>query len=67
MHLFTFTAAHTAVFSIITHAAAYQKSLAKALGRTMDEGRYKFVVMDAPNIRLDEFRDVLAAAQVSLF
>jgi len=46
-------------------AAAYQKSLIKALTRTMDEGRYTFAIMDAPNIRLDEFRDVLAAAQVS--
>ncbi|KAF5834235.1 hypothetical protein DUNSADRAFT_9188, partial [Dunaliella salina] len=43
--------------------AAYQKSLVRALTRTMDEGRYTFVVMDAPNTRLDEFRDVLAAAQ----
>eukprot|EP00983_Pelagomonas_calceolata_P054706 1143820-Pelagomonas_calceolata.AAC.5 len=44
-------------------AAAYQKSLVRALTRTLDEGRYTFVVMDAPNTRLDEFRDVLAAAQ----
>lgn len=57
--------AHTlnALTDLLT--AAYQKSLVKALGRTLDDGRFPFVVMDAPNIRLDDFRDVLASAQVS--
>jgi len=64
MHTYVHTNTHTHTHT--TRVAAYQKSLVKALGRTLDDGRFTFVVMDAPNIRLDDFRDVLAAAQVSL-
>jgi hypothetical protein len=45
-------------------AATYQKSLIKAVTRTMEEGRYTLVILDAPNLRVDDFRDAMAAAQV---
>lgn len=58
------TLPHTRLLMPRARAAVYQRSLCKALGRTLEEGRFTFVLMDAPNIKLDEFRDVLAAAQV---
>lgn len=47
-------------------AGAYQRSLVKAVCKTLDESRYALVIMDAPNTRLEEFRDVVAAAQVRI-
>ncbi|CAD7701841.1 unnamed protein product [Ostreobium quekettii] len=42
----------------------YQQSLIKAFCRTADEGRFSFIILDAPNIRNAEFKDCLAAGQV---
>jgi hypothetical protein len=30
----------------------------------MEEGRYALVILDAPNLRVDDFRDAMSAAQV---
>jgi hypothetical protein len=39
-------------------------SLSKAVKKTLEERRYKMVVMDAPNVRVEDFQDVWATAQV---
>eukprot|EP00884_Botryococcus_braunii_P006620 jgi/Botrbrau1/1595/Bobra.0185s0014.2 len=41
----------------------YLLSLSKAVKKTLEERRYKMVVMDAPNIQIEEFQDVWATAQ----
>ncbi|GFH14466.1 uncharacterized protein HaLaN_10527 [Haematococcus lacustris] len=43
--------------------AAYHKSLVRAVSRTLEEGRFPFVIMDAPNMKLSECQEVLGAAQ----
>lgn len=43
----------------------YQRSLFKAYQRTLDEGRFRFVVLDAPNIRVADFKDFWAAGQAA--
>ena len=43
---------------------AYQRSLVKAAVRTLEEGRFPFAVVDAPNILVDDLKDLWAATQV---
>lgn len=41
----------------------YQRSLSKAASKAMEEARSSFLVVDAPHIRLNEFRDLWTTAQ----
>ncbi|GMH38380.1 hypothetical protein BSKO_06264 [Bryopsis sp. KO-2023] len=41
----------------------YQLSLVKAFTRTIDEGRFNFVILDAPHPRFADFRDCMLVAQ----
>lgn len=43
----------------------YQQSLIKAFCRTAEEGRFSFIILDAPNIKNADFKDCLAAGQVT--
>ena len=43
----------------------YKRSLLKAYQRTLDEARFKFVILDAPNIRAGDFRDFWMAGQAA--
>ena len=47
-------------------AGLYQRSLLKAFSSTVESARFSVVVVDAPNIRVDEYRDFWSAGQVSL-
>eukprot|EP00955_Chlamydomonas_euryale_P027606 291402-Chlamydomonas_euryale.AAC.1 len=42
---------------------AYARSLSKAAAKAMEEARYPFLIVDAPHVRVDDFRDVWTAAQ----
>ena len=46
-------------------AEEYQQSLIKAFCRTAEEGRFSFIILDAPNIKNADFKDCLAAGQVT--
>ena len=46
-------------------AGLYQRSLLKAFTSTVETARFAVVIVDAPNIRVEEFRDFLATGQVS--
>ncbi len=41
----------------------YQASFLKAFKRTIDEGLYKFIIVDAPNITTDEYKDFWSHAK----
>ena len=41
----------------------YKQSLFKAFKRTVDEGRFKMVIVDASNIRVEDFKEYWAAGQ----
>ncbi|GAB4823040.1 hypothetical protein N2152v2_010086 [Parachlorella kessleri] len=43
----------------------YKRSLLKAYQRTLDEARFKFVIVDAPNIWAADFRDFWMAGQAA--
>lgn len=47
-------------------AEPYKKSLAKAVKKSLEERRYRIVVMDAPNAQIKDFQDIWTAAQVVL-
>jgi hypothetical protein len=42
----------------------YQRSLSRAAVKALEEARSPFIVVDAPNLRLDDFKEVWAAGQV---
>lgn len=46
-------------------ADSYRASILKAFTKTVEEGRFPFVILDAPNIQVEEFRPFYMAAQVS--
>ncbi|KAK9817310.1 hypothetical protein WJX72_012496 [[Myrmecia] bisecta] len=41
----------------------YQRNLLKAYSRTIEEGRFAFVIVDAPNITVADFKEFWAAGQ----
>ncbi len=41
----------------------YQASLLRAFQRTVEEGRFAVVVVDAPNLRVDDIKPYWAAGQ----
>lgn len=43
---------------------SYRKSLVKSVSRTLEEGRFKMVIMDAPNMRNAQWMEVLPACAV---
>jgi hypothetical protein len=43
---------------------AYKKSLAKAVKKTVEDRQYRVVVVDAPNVRVSDFKELWTAAQV---
>ncbi|MEW5298170.1 MAG: hypothetical protein WDW36_001322 [Sanguina aurantia] len=43
--------------------APYRKSLLRAATKTLEEGRYSFVIVDAPNARLEEYKEFWALGQ----
>ena len=45
-------------------AGKYQTSLLKAFQRTVDEARFAVVVVDAPNLRVEDVKPYWAAGQV---
>jgi YLP motif-containing protein 1 len=47
------------------HAVVYRRSLLKAYQRTLEEGRFKFVILDAPNIAAADFKDFWVAGQAA--
>lgn len=47
--------------------AAYFKDLVRAVGRTCEDRRHSFVVVDAPNMRLDGVKELVAVAQRTNF
>ena len=50
-------------FSFACLPVTYQRSLSKAACKALEEARSPFLVVDAPHIHLDEFRDLWATAQ----
>jgi len=44
----------------------YKASLLKAFKRTVEEGRSTFVIVDAPNLRVEELKSYWDAGQVVL-
>ena len=45
-------------------AAEYQRSLARSATKALEEGRFAFLVVDANNVRVDDFKELWATAQV---
>ena len=45
-------------------AGKYQTSLLKAFQRTVDDARFAVVVVDAPNLRVEDVKPYWAAGQV---
>ena len=45
-------------------AGVYKASLLKAFRRTVEEGRSAFVIVDAPNLRVEDFKPYWDAGQV---
>lgn len=43
---------------------AYKKSLAKAVKKTVEDRQYRVVLVDAPNVRVSDFKELWTAAQV---
>ena len=41
----------------------YKQSLYKAYKRTIEEGRFRMVVVDAPNVAVEDFKDYWATGQ----
>ncbi|KAK9790115.1 hypothetical protein WJX73_000750 [Symbiochloris irregularis] len=41
----------------------YKQSLLKAYSRTVEEGRFKVVIVDAPNVRVEDFKDYWGTGQ----
>lgn len=50
--------------NIALPADSYKASILKAFTKTVEEGRFPFVILDAPNVLLEDFRPFLLAAQV---
>ena len=48
------------VIVMFPHTATYQRSLSKAATKALEEGRYPFLVVDAPHVKLEDFRDLWA-------
>ena len=46
-------------------AGSYRKSLLKAFQKTMDEKRFSVVIVDAPNLLVDDFKPYWSAGQVT--
>ena len=46
------------------HAGPYKASLLKAFQRTVEEARFNFVIVDANNLRLEDFKIFWSAGQV---
>lgn len=49
---------------VLLHTASYRKSLLRAATKTLEEGRYSFVIVDAPNVKLEEYKDFWVLGQV---
>ena len=45
-------------------AATYQASLVRAVGRSMEEGRFPFLLVDSNNLTAEHVRDFWSLAQV---
>lgn len=43
---------------------AYKQSMLKAFAKTVEESRFPFVILDAPNIQVEDFKPFYMAAQV---
>lgn len=48
-------------------SGVYQRNLARAFSRTVEERRFHFVIIDAPNLRVSDFQEMLAFGQQSGF
>lgn len=48
----------------VCFAEVYKASLLKAFSKTVEEGRFAFVIVDADNTRVDDFKPFWAAGQV---
>ena len=46
-------------------AESYRASILKAFSKTVEEGRFPFVILDAPNIQVEDFRPFYMVAQVT--
>ena len=44
---------------------AYSKSLLKAFSKTVEDGSYAFVIVDAPNMRVEDVKGYFSKGQVS--
>jgi len=49
---------------VLFPADSYRASILKAFSKTVEEGRFPFVILDAPNIQVEDFRPFYMAAQV---
>ena len=49
------------------HAGSYRRSLLKAYQKTMDEKRFNIVIVDAPNLLIEDFKPYWSAGQVSIW
>lgn len=45
--------------------ATYQRSLLKAFQRAVEEARYKFIIVDAPALKVADFKDFWSAGQAA--
>ena len=53
-------------FYVSCAPGTYKASLLRAFSRTVEEGRFPFVIVDAPNIRVDDFKDYWSVGQVKI-
>lgn len=51
--------------AICMRAGRYKQSLFKAYKRTIEEARFRLVVVDAPNAKVDDFKDYWTTGQAS--
>lgn len=47
-------------------AEPYKHSMLKAFAKTVEESRFPFVILDAPNIQVEDFKPFYMAAQVPI-
>lgn len=48
-------------------AGSYRRSLLKAYQKTVDEKRFNIVIVDAPNLLIEDFKPYWSAGQVSIW